>query len=459
MALSYRLIRWKNIMRLFLFLALSSLVFGQTPLLVSPYLQLGNQPKDAKRMTVVFHAPSSGRFTVQGPKGKPVVAVAQKIAATSAPEHFVYSAELSGLKPGAEFAYTVALDGKTVFQAKGLARKSAGQPTRTVIFGDSGQDNAPQREIAWQTAQAKPDMVFIVGDIVYSRGLVSEYRKKFFPIYNADSDTPNGVGLLRSRLFTGVAGNHDTVTTDTNKYPDAQAYYFYWKQPRNGPALGAKHQPQLQGDFAAAIRSSAGDAFPNAANYSFDYGNAHWTMLDGNDYVDWQDPALQKWVADDLARAKKATWRFIGFHQPGFNSSKAHFSQQQLRWLAPVFEKGGVDVVFSGHVHNYQRTYPLTFAPTRPGAKKGEVEGKLDLDKNYAEKGKPKGVIYIVTGAGGAGLYNPEQDQDRATWQPFTKLFVSRTHSFSILDLNGKNLLFRQLDGKGQELDRFEIQK
>jgi hypothetical protein len=64
-----------------------------------------------------------------------------------------------------------------------------------------------------------------------------------------------------------------------------------------------------------------------------------------------------------------------------------------------------------------------------------------------------------VTGAGGAGLYNPEQDQDRATWQPFTKLFVSRTHSFSILDLNGKNLLFRQLDGKGQELDRFEIQK
>jgi acid phosphatase type 7 len=249
------------------------------------------------------------------------------------------------------------------------------------------------------------------------------------------------------------------VTTDTTKYPDAQAYYFYWKQPRNGPALGDKHQPLLQGNFAAAIRSSAGSAFPNAANYSFDYGNAHWTMLDGNDYVDWQDPALQKWVADDLAKAKNATWRFIGFHQPGFNSSKAHFSQQQLRWLAPTFEKGGVDIVFAGHVHNYQRTYPLTFAPTGPGAKKGEVAGKLDLDKNYAEKGKPNGVIYIVTGAGGAGLYNPEQDQDRSTWQPFTKLFISRTHSFSILDLNGKKLMFRQLDGKGQELDRFEIQK
>lgn len=446
-------------MRIFLLLALSCLGFGQSPLLVQPYLQMGDNPADARRMTVVFHASSPGHYTVQGPKGKPVAAVEQKIAATSVPEHYVYAAELSGLTPGAEFPYTVALDGKTIFQAKGLARKTGKQATRTVIFGDSGQDNSPQREIAWQTAQANPDMVFIVGDIVYSRGLVSEYRKKYFPIYNADTDTPNGVGLLRRRLFTGVAGNHDTTATDTTKYPDAQAYYFYWKQPRNGPALGEKNQPLLQGDFAAAIRSSAGDAFPNAANYSFDYGNAHWTMLDGNDYVNWQDPALQKWLADDLARAKKATWRFVGFHQPGFNSSKAHFSQQQLRWLAPIFEKGGVDIVFSGHVHNYQRSYPLTFAPTGPGAKKGEVEGTLNLDKEYAEKGKPKGVLYIVTGAGGAGLYNPEQDQDRSTWQPFTKLFVSRTHSFSILDLDGKKLLFRQLDGKGQEIDRFEIQK
>ncbi len=38
-----------------------------------------------------------------------------------------------------------------------------------------------------------------------------------------------------------------------------------------------------------------------------------------------------------------------------------------------------------------------------------------------------------------------------------TKLFVSRTHSLSILDLNGTNFRFRQLDGKGEELDRFEI--
>jgi predicted phosphodiesterase len=446
-------------MRYLLFLAAVTLSCGQSPLLVKPYLQLGDNPADATRMTVVFQTPAAGKFTVTGPTGKPILAREQKIAATSLPEHFVYSAELTGLQPGAEFPYTVSLDGKPLFTAKGVARKSDTQPTRTVIFGDSGQGNAAQREIAWQTAQAKPDMVFIVGDVVYSRGLVSEYRQKLYPVYNADTDTPDAVALMRSRLFTVVPGNHDTVTTDLTKYPDAQAYYLYWNQPRNGPALGNQHQPLLQGDYAATLKASAGSAFPNAANYSFDYGNAHWTMLDGNDYVNWQDPALQQWVAEDLAKASQAAWRFIGFHQPGFNSSKAHFSQQQLRWLAPIFEKGGVDVVFSGHVHNYQRSFPLTFAPTGPGAKKGEVEGTLTLDQAYPDKGQPKGVVYIVTGAGGAGLYNPEQDQDRTTWQPFTKLFVSRTHSLSILDLDGKTLRFRQLDGKGQELDRFEIQK
>lgn len=204
-------------MRFLLVLAAVTLSCSQTPLLVKPYLQLGDNPANPARLTVVFHAPSPGKFTVTGPKGETIPAVEQKIAATSVPEHYVYSAELTGLQPGTEFSYDVALDGRTLFQSKGLARKSASQPTRTVIFGDSGQDNAPQREIAWQTAQAKPDMVFIVGDIVYSRGLISEYRKKLYPVYNADTDTPNGVGLMRSRLFTGVPGNHDTVTTDSTK--------------------------------------------------------------------------------------------------------------------------------------------------------------------------------------------------------------------------------------------------
>ena len=56
------------------------------------------------------------------------------------------------------------------------------------------------------------------------------------------------------------------------------------------------------------------------ANFSFDYGNAHWVVLDSNPYADWTDSALREWVERDLARAKGATWKFVAFHHPGFNS-------------------------------------------------------------------------------------------------------------------------------------------
>lgn len=459
MVLQSRIVTLDATMHFLLLFLSAALLFAQDPFLVRPYLQLGDAPTDPTRITIVWHTAAPSNFSVTGPKGKPVPAKVQKIGATSVSQHFVYSAELSGLRPGTDFPYTVSRDGKAVFQAKGRARQSALQPSRVVIFGDSGQDNTSQREIAWQMAQAKPDWVFIVGDVVYGRGLVSEYRKNHYPIYNAEQDSKNGVSLMQQRLFAVVPGNHDTVTTDTDKFPDAQAYFLYWKQPANGPALGSQNQPKLTGKWVPTILESAGTAFPKAANYSFDNGNAHWTMLDGNGYVDWKDPALLAWLEADLAKGKKSTWRFVGFHQPGFNSSKAHFSEQQLRWLAPVFEKHGVDIVFSGHVHNYQRTFPMTFAPSGPGAKKGEVDGHWTLDKSYADQGKPKGVTYIVTGAGGAGLYNPEQEGNPATWQEFTKRFVSKTHSLSILDLKGKQLTFRQLDGTGKEIDRFQIKK
>jgi len=61
------------------------------------------------------------------------------------------------------------------------------------------------------------------------------------------------------------------------------------------------------------------------ANYSFDYGNSHWAVLDANTYIDWYNPSLWEWMQKDLASAKSATWRFVAFHQPGFNSSNEHF--------------------------------------------------------------------------------------------------------------------------------------
>jgi hypothetical protein len=190
-------------------------------------------------------------------------------------------------------------------------------------------------------------------------------------------------------------------------------------------------------------------------------------VLDANTYMDWRNPALQEWLAKDLADARSATWRFVAFHQPGFNSAHEHFLEQQMRPLSPLFEAGHVDVVFSGHVHNYQRSFPLTFVPKpQPDGSlsgpKGEVAGDWKLDHEFGDGGParvPRGVIYIVSGAGGAALYNPEQQTDPASWQPFTNKFFSQQNSFSVVDIDGKTFRLRQISDTGKELDSFRIVK
>jgi hypothetical protein len=202
------------------------------------------------------------------------------------------------------------------------------------------------------------------------------------------------------------------------------------------------------------------------ANFSFDYGNSHWTVIDANTYMDWSNPALREWLNNDLASAASAKWRIVAFHQPGFNSAHNHFAEQHMRLLSPIFEAHNVDVVFAGHVHNYQRSFPMTFKPgLQPNGNvagpKGEVAGEWKLDKDFGDGAsrKPHGVIYIVSGAGGAGLYNPEQENDPSTWQAFTNKFISKVHSLTVVDVDGKTFRLKQISENGDEIDSFRISK
>ena len=143
-----------------------------------------------------------------------------------------------------------------------------------------------------------------------------------------------------------------------------------------------------------------------------------------------------------------------------------------MRLLAPVFEKGNVDIVFNGHVHNYQRSFPMRFAPDKKGTlliggkdnktiRGRVVNGRWTFDKTFDGKTntKPNGVIYVVTGAGGQELYNPEQETDPDSWQKFTDKFIATIHSFTLVNVNGKKLKLQQVDVNGKEIDAIEIIK
>jgi acid phosphatase type 7 len=458
---------------------------GKGAFQVKPYLQPGdpsNAGQDGKEsLTLLWQSADRAdvdawavevRAEPDGPWREAAPPSSRRVAVDGVPPFRLYRAALTGLSPGAEFAYRVRLGGAVVFEARGSARKAAGRPHRFVVFGDGGADTWAQTAVAYQTFRAQPDYVVVTGDVVYMRGRASDYLNHFFHVYNADEPSPvKGAPLLRSTLFLAAPGNHDLIDRDLDRFPDGLAFFYYWAPPSNGPAVaaGAEGTPTLRGSekHRRAFLDAAGPAYPRMANYSIDYGDAHWTVLDTNTYADWTAPAFRDWLDADLASAQHAAWRFVAFHHPPFHSSKAHADDQRMRLLAPAFEKGKVAVVFTGHVHNYQRSRPLRFVagppPADGGGKAygptGVVEGRLTIDTAYdgGSRTEPSGVIYIVSGGGGAKLYNTDQNDDPKSWRDYTARFVSNVHSLTVADVTPESLTIRQVSDEGTELDRFVI--
>ncbi len=114
----------------------------------------------------------------------------------------------------------------------------------------------------------------------------------------------------------------------------------------------------------------------NERYYSFDYGICHFIILNTNEAWD-ESSAQYKWLENDLANCKK-TFKIVCFHEPIYCSG-GHSSRKDIReaW-EPLFMKYNVSIVFQSHNHYYQRTKPIN------------------------------GIIYVVTGGGGAPLYEAE---------------------------------------------------
>ena len=453
-----------------------------SPFIVEPYLQLGDVPKlsSSESVRVLWQAPNEPGATWSvdvrqdgGEAWRPAVGTGGRVIPHGEAPYRLFSVPLTRLRPGTEFEYRVSKNGAVVFAAKGKARAAADQPYRFVVTGDTGADTPQERRVVHQIHRAQPDFLAIAGDIVYSTGRMSEYRQKYFPIYNAAvSSAETGAPFIRSRLSFGAKGNHDAGTGDLERDPDGQAYYLNWAVPLNGPygEAGLPNTQIVKGPPAGvtAHLASIRATFPRMANYSLDYGNSHWTFIDSNTYVDWSDAYLRNWLARDLAAAKDATWKFVVFHHPPFNSSRAHFAQQQMRLITDILEHRGVDVVFAGHVHNYQRTRPLKFL-AKPAADRTfrspggsyMVDGDFEIDQTFdgVKDTTPSGVLYIVTGAGGAGAYDPDQTDNQPTWQPYTMKFLSDVYSFTTVDVNGATLTLKQISETGQELDRIVVTK
>ncbi len=145
------------------------------------------------------------------------------------------------------------------------------------------------------------------------------------------------------------------------------------------PALG-NHDASRKGAGRARAWALFGvPSSPPPGWTSFDIGGVHFVLLDTNDS---RSPAQTAWLAEDLARARRhhARAAFAFCHEAPWSHGLHGGDRQVARDFGPVLARGGVDVLFCGHDHIYERGTASTSA------------GKL---------------AYVVTGGGGAPLYDP----------------------------------------------------
>jgi hypothetical protein len=227
------------------------------------------------------------------------------------------------------------------------------------------------------------------------------------PVYSYDAiailDTPTvpvlvGAGDIASCTRTGdeaTAALLDSIpgivfTTGDNAYPRGshadfdECYGESWgrHRRRTRPAAG-NHDYHTKGApaYFAYFGSAAGD--PTTGYYSYDLGTWHVVVLNTQLDVGRGSPQLQ-WLEADLA-ASPAKCTVAYFHTPRFSSGSTHGSSRGLQPVWEILYAHGVEVVVSGHEHNYER-----FAPQTPA-------GVLDSAAGIRQ--------FVVGTGGGAGRY------------------------------------------------------
>jgi len=263
------------------------------------------------------------------------------------------------------------------------------------VLGDSGTGSRAQRLVARAIAAARPDLIIHTGDLVYLTGQLGDYPERFFRPY---------AELITGIPFMPVVGNHDLV------HKQGAGFEHVFLLPQNGPS---GTQPER--------------------SYWFDFANARFAAVDTNASPDDLRRKVAPWL-DSVFRNCPRKWKFVYMHHPPYSGCEKRTSNPKVRQiLAPVLEQPGIDIVFCGHNHFYERTHPL---------RSGRIVPPSD------------GVVYVVTGAAGATLYPEKADSP-----DYIAAFCDSAHSFTLVRLNADRLVLQQIDTRGKVLDRWECRK
>ena len=366
--------------------------------------------------------------------------------ATMAPADTVqFEATLSGLKPDTIYYYAI-YDGEKRLTESHASYHFKTHPkvgdkgdTRFWVVGDSGRGSIEQRKVHGamiKFLESKPGPVRLngylhVGDMAYGSGRDKEFSDKFFGIYEP---------TLRNTTCWASMGNHEGYTANgkTQKGPFYDAYVLPKKAEAGGLASGTE------------------------AYYSFDYGNVHFICLNSHDLDRKTSGAMAQWLKADLEKTK-ADWLVAFWHHPAYtkgshDSDKEHQLIEMREHIMPILESGGIDVIYTGHSHIYERSMLIDGAYHTPSIAEGVVlddgDGDPNGDGSYkkSEGLKPNnGTVHIVAGNGGTGL--------RKSGDHVLMSKIILRHGSVVMETKGNKMWINMVDSEGVSLDLCCIEK
>jgi hypothetical protein len=207
----------------------------------------------------------------------------------------------------------------------------------------------------------------MLGDNLYgsqrAADFVSKFEKPYQPLLSADVK------------FYAALGNHDDPAEVDYKHFNMGGKRYYTFKPKDN------------------VRFFALDS-----NYL------------GKEQLDWLEKEL---------RASRDDWKICFFHHPLYSSGRKHGGLDAAREvLEPLFVEHGVDVVFSGHEHFYERLKPQ------------------------------RGVHYFISGAGGK-----LREADIRTGSPVSAKGFDTDFSFMLVEIAGDGMFFQVLSRGGRTVD------
>lgn len=277
--------------------------------------------------------------------------------------------KIEGLKPYRRYSFSVTCAGLTK-SGRFITAAPPKQSFKFVAYGDNRTQPTMHASVLERMSRFKPDFIVQTGDQV-ANGTDESQWDEFWQIA--------GKALSETAYFPSL-GNHER---------NGAPYFHYFDLP---------------------------------AEYSFDYGNAHFVALDSN-RPETEYAAQQEWLRKDLLAHQDAKWRIVFFHHTLYTcvdkpGRRVESAERVLR-LEPILIEGNVQLVINGHDHDYQHHIA-------------------------------HGITYLVTGGGGAPLYSVTPDT------PFVKM-AKMAHHHCEINVNGDTIKVRAVEPDGGVIEQFKI--